>query len=53
MTVQEFIDRLEEIEDKSKKVCINNIWEEWLFLEIGEDDIKETSIGLIITVDMP
>ena len=53
MTVQELIDRLSEISDKSKPVFINNIWEDWLFLEIGEDDIKETSIGLIITVDMP
>ena len=53
MTVQELIDRLSEISDKSKPVFINNIWEDWLLLEIEENDIKEYSTMVIITIDMP
>ena len=53
MTTQELIDRLNKVSDRSKPVFINNIWEDWLLLEIEEDDIEENSIGVIITVDMP
>ena len=53
MTVQECIDRLNKVDDKSKPVFINNVWEDWLLLEIEEDDIKEDSTMVIITVDMP
>lgn len=53
MTIQELIDRLNEVSDKSKPVLINNVWEDWLLLEIEEDDIEENSIGVIITVDIP
>ena len=53
MTVQELIDRLSEVSDKSKPVFINNIWEDWLLLEIEEDDIKECGTTVIITVDIP
>ena len=53
MTVQELIDRLSEVSDKSKPVFINNIWEDWLLLEIEENDIKEDSTMVIITIDMP
>ena len=53
MTVQELIDRLSEVSDKSKPVFVNNIWEDWLLLEIEENDIKEDSTMVIITIDMP
>lgn len=53
MTVQELIDRLNEVSDKSQPVFVNNIWEDKFLLEMEEYDIKENSIGVIITVDMP
>lgn len=53
MTVQELIDRLNEVSDKSKPVFINNIWENMLFLEIEEDDIREYNTMVTITVNMP
>ena len=53
MTVQELIDRLNKVSDKSKPVFINNIWEDLFLLEIEEDDIEEYNTMVIITVDMP
>lgn len=52
MTVQELIDKLNKVRDKSKPVFVNNIWEDRLLLEIEEDDIKEHDTMVIITVDM-
>lgn len=53
MTVQELIDRLNKVSDKSKPVFTNNVWEDWLLLVIEEDDIEEHNTMVIITVDMP
>lgn len=52
MTVQETIDRLNKVSDKSKPVFVNNIWEDRFLLEIEEDDIREYNTRVTITVDM-
>lgn len=55
MTVQDLIDRLQQVKDKSKKVMLYTAWvdsegdyEDTDFYEISKSDIKESDSSFII-----
>lgn len=53
MTAQELIDRLNEVNDKSKPIYVDNIWEDWLLQEIEENDVEEHDKYITIKIDTP